>query len=110
MVDLALRAIAEPHRREILRLVQSVELSSGEIAARFDVTRPAISQHLRVLTDAGLVTVRSQGTRRLYKARPDGLSELKKFLEEFWGERLQALAEEAESEERRTKYGYTRRN
>ena len=84
MLDLALRAIAEPTRREILRLVQDSELPAGQIASRFDVTRPAISQHLRVLADAGLVTVRRDGTRLLYRARPEGLAELKQYLDSFW--------------------------
>ncbi len=71
-MEAALRAIAEPRRREILRLVWSAELPAGEIARRFDVTRPAISQHLSVLKEAGLVTERRDGTRRLYRARPEG--------------------------------------
>lgn len=102
-LEVALKAIAEPRRREILRLVQDVELSSGEIAARFSVTHPAISQHLRVLSDAGLVTVRRQGTRRLYRMRPEGLAELRKYLEDYWEDRLQLLAKAAEAEERRSK-------
>ena len=102
MIDLALRAIAEPRRRDILRLVQDVELSSGEIASHFEVTGPAISQHLRVLTDAGLVVLRKQGTRHLYRTRPEGIAELRSFLEEFWDGRLQMLKEAAEAEERRT--------
>lgn len=102
-LEVALKAIAEPRRREILRLVQDAELSSGEIAAHFSVTHPAISQHLRVLSDAGLVTVRRQGTRRLYRMRPEGLAELRKYLEDYWEDRLQLLAEAAEAEERRLK-------
>ena len=105
MVDLALRAIAEPRRREILRLVQDAELSSGEIAAHFEVTRPATSQHLRILADAGLVSVRRQGTRRLYRTRPEGLAELRAFLESFWDERLALLARAAGEEEQRKKEG-----
>ena len=101
MMDLALRAIAEPRRRDILLLVLDAESSSGEIASHFDVTGPAISQHLKVLVDAGLVMVRRQGTRRMYRARPEGLVGLRQFLEQFWGERLQVLAEEAEAEQRR---------
>ena len=101
MVDQAMRAIAEPRRREILRLIQHTETSSGEIAAHFDVSGPAISQHLRVLADAGLVTVRRQGTRRIYRARPEGLAELKEYLDEFWGDRLEVLKRVAEVEERR---------
>ena len=109
MLDLALRAIAEPRRREILGLVQEGELSSGEIASHFAVTRPAISQHLRVLTEAGLLNVRSQGTRRLYRARPEGLEELRAYLEEFWATRLRLLAQEAEVEQRRYDSGDTQR-
>jgi DNA-binding transcriptional ArsR family regulator len=98
-VETALKAIAEPHRRRILRLVWDSELSAGEIASHFDVTRPAVSQHLNVLKEAGLVSERRNGTRRLYRARPDGLVELKAFLDEFWGDRLELLKREAEREE-----------
>ncbi len=96
MLDLALRAIAEPTRREILRLVQDAELPAGRIASQFDVTRPAISQHLRVLTDAGLVTVRRDGTRLFYRARPEGLLELRQYLAGFWDEGLMRLKQAAE--------------
>lgn len=96
-----LDAIAEPRRREILRLVRERELSSGEIAANFDVTRPAISQHLGVLKQAGLLSERREGTKRLYRARPQGLAGLREFLDEFWSERLDVLTREAEQEERR---------
>lgn len=99
-MDAALKAIAEPRRRRILQLVRDDELSAGEIAAHFDVTRPAISQHLTVLKEAGLVNERRNGTRRLYEARPEGLAELKTFLEGFWDERLDALRREAERKER----------
>jgi len=100
-MDAALRAIAAPRRREILRLVWDDEVPAGEIAAHFDVSRPAISQHLKVLKDAGLVTERRLGTKRLYRARPEGLSELRAFMEGFWDERLDALKRAAEREERR---------
>jgi DNA-binding transcriptional ArsR family regulator len=99
-VEAALKAIAEPRRRRILTLVRDGELSAGEIAAHFDVTRPAISQHLTVLKEAGLVSERRNGTRRLYQARPEGLAELKIFLDGFWDERLEALRREAERKER----------
>ena len=79
-MDAALRAIAEPRRREILRLVRQTEMPAGTIASHFEVTRPAISQHLRVLLDAGLLTERRQGTRRLYRARPEGLTELREYV------------------------------
>ena len=99
-VDAALKALAEPRRRDILRLVWSQELAAGEIAARFDVTRPAISQHLRVLSEADLVTERRDGTRRLYRARPDTVEELQAFLARFWDERLDRLRDVAEAAER----------
>src|SRR4051812_16050491 len=99
-MEAVLRAIAEPRRRQILALVRDGELSAGEIASHFDVTRPAISQHLTVLKEAGLVNERRNGTRRLYQARPEGLAELRSFLEGFWDERLDALRREAERKER----------
>lgn len=101
-MDLLLHAIAEPRRRRILQLIQAKELPAGQIASHFDVTRSAVSQHLTVLKAAGLVHERREGTRRLYRARPEGLAELRAFLEEFWGERLQLLKEAAEAEERRS--------
>jgi DNA-binding transcriptional ArsR family regulator len=100
-MEAALKAIAEPRRRQILTLVRDEELAAGEIASHFDVSRPAVSQHLNVLKEAGLVSERRNGTRRLYRARPEGLADLKVFLEEFWDERLDALKREAEKEERR---------
>ena len=100
-MEAALRAIAAPRRRQILSLVRDGELSAGEIANHFDVTRPAISQHLNVLKEANLVSERRNGTRRLYQARPQGLVELKDFLEGFWEVRLDALKREAEKEERK---------
>ena len=99
-MDLALRALAAPRRREILRLVRHQELTSGAIAARFDVTGPAISQHLGVLKEAGLVSERREGTRRLYRARPDGLADVRRFVEDFWDDRLDRLREAAEEAQR----------
>ena len=84
----------------MLRLVWDAELTAGEIASHFELTRPAVSQHLGVLKEAGLVSERREGTRRLYRASPQGLVELKAFLDEFWGDRLEALKREAEREER----------
>src|SRR5947199_9573706 len=98
-MEAALKALAGPRRRQILTLVRDGELSAGEIAAHFDVTRPAVSQHLTVLKDAGLLSERRSGTRRLYRARPAGLADLKAFLEQFWDERLDALKRESEREE-----------
>jgi len=97
----ALRAIAEPRRQEILRLLGDRELASGEIAAHFNVSRPAISQHLQVLKAAGLVTERRMGTRHLYQVRPEALMELRAFLDQFWEVALSRLSEVAEAEQRR---------
>lgn len=103
-MEAALRAIAEPRRRRILELVADDELSAGEIASHFDVTRPAVSQHLTVLKGAGLLSERRDGTRRLYSVRREGLSELRDFLDSFWADgldRLKAAAEQAERAKRR---------
>jgi DNA-binding transcriptional ArsR family regulator len=100
-VQEALEAVVEPRRRRILRLVRDDELAAGAIATHFpDISRPAVSQHLRVLLDAGLLTERREGTRRLYRARPEGFAALRAFLEEFWDDRLDALRVEAEREQR----------
>jgi DNA-binding transcriptional ArsR family regulator len=102
-MDAALKAIAEPRRRAILELVWDAERSAGDIAAHFtDVSRPAISQHLTVLKEAGLVDERRDGVRRLYRARPDALSELREYIESFWQLRLRDLKVVAEAEERST--------
>jgi DNA-binding transcriptional ArsR family regulator len=100
-MEAALKAIAEPNRRRILTLVQNEELTAGEIASHFEVSRPAVSQHLTVLKEAGLVHERRNGTRRLYSVRPEGFNEVKTFLEAFWADKLEALKREAEQEERR---------
>jgi DNA-binding transcriptional ArsR family regulator len=102
-MDSALTAIAEPRRRAILGLIAASELSAGEIAGHFDVTRPAISQHLAVLRAAGLVTERRAGTRRYYRARPEGLKGLREWLETFWRGELEQLRLEAEREAKRTR-------
>jgi DNA-binding transcriptional ArsR family regulator len=94
----ALKAIAEPRRRAILRLVADDELAAGEIAAAFDVTRTAVSQHLTVLKNAGLVTERRQGTRRLYRARSEGLDGLREFLDEMWAASLDAARQIVEAD------------
>ena len=103
-MERALQAIAEPRRREILRLIQGQERTVGDIADRFEVTRPAISQHLRVLREAGLVVERRDGTRRFYRARPEGLVELRAYLEGFWDQQLEALKDAAEAEEERRRH------
>jgi DNA-binding transcriptional ArsR family regulator len=96
-----LKALAEPRRQAILALLGEQELASGEIARHFSVSRPAISQHLQVLRAAGLVSERWEGTRHLYQARPEGLTELRAYIEQFWGDALGRLRRAAEAEERR---------
>lgn len=93
-------AIAQPTRREILRLLTDGELSAGEVARRFDVTQPAISQHLKVLRETGLVTQRREATRRLYRIRREGLGDLHGFLTELLPSGLEKLKQAAEAEER----------
>jgi DNA-binding transcriptional ArsR family regulator len=91
-----LKALAEPQRVAILRLVHAQELPAGEIAKRFSSTRQAVSQHLRLLTDAGLLEERREGTRRLYRLRPEAFAQLRDFLGTFWDERLGSLKREVE--------------
>ena len=100
-MDAALKALAEPRRREILRLVWSQELPATDIAAHFrEVSRPAISQHLGVLRGAGLVTERRQGTRRLYTADRDEMERLRQFLDDYWTSGLERLRDVAEAAQR----------
>lgn len=100
-MDRVARALAAPRRREILSLVRDDELSAGEIASRFDVSRPAISQHLSALREASLLSERRDGTRRLYRAQPEALAGLRDFLNEFWTDRLERLKLAAELEQQR---------
>ena len=97
MSDIAFQALAEPRRRAILRLVRDRPRSVNEIAGHFDVTQQAISQHLKVLKDAGLVAVRPHGQQRLYVVRPEGLDGLRDFLAEFWPEHLLHLKSAVEA-------------
>ena len=87
----SLAAINHPHRRAILRLVWDAELSSRDIAANFDVTWQAISHNLRVLREAGLVSERREGTRRLYRAERDRLGPLEGVLTSMWRQDLERL-------------------
>ena len=97
-MDEALRALAEPRRRAILRLVAHSELAAGEIAGYFEVTRPAVSQHLTVLKNAGLLTERKVATRRLYRARPEGLAGLRQFLDQMWASSLEVARDLVEAD------------
>ena len=100
-MDSALKALAEPRRREILRLVWTSELPAAQIASHFtDVTRPAISQHLRVLKDANLVCERREGSRRLYRANPVEIAQLRTSLEQYWMGGLARLQDAAEAVQR----------
>lgn len=100
--DQALHALAEPRRRAILRLVARHELAAGEIAAAFEVSRTAISQHLTVLKNAGLLTERRAGTRRFYRARAAGLAALREFLDEMWSGALDTARRLVEADRGRT--------
>lgn len=95
---LALKALGEPRRVEILRLLRAGPRAVGEIAAEVDVSQQAASQHLAVLGKAGLVEARREGTRRLYGIRPDGFAPIAAFVESFWAPRLLALKDELEKE------------
>jgi DNA-binding transcriptional ArsR family regulator len=92
----AAAAIADPIRRRVLELVRDRELPAGELAAHFDVSRPAVSKHLRVLREAGLVHERRTGRLRLYRADPAPLAELREWLDGYWAGRLSTLKEVAE--------------
>ena len=89
--EAALAALAEPRRRAILQLVRDQPRSVNEIAERVEVTQQAVSQHLHVLRDAGLVEVQAQGQRRLYVMRPEGLASIEAYLARLWPARLQHL-------------------
>jgi DNA-binding transcriptional ArsR family regulator len=104
-MEAVMRALAEPRRRRILELVREGELTAGEIASAFEVSRPAVSQHLTVLRQAGLLAERRQGTKRLYRVRPEGLADVREFVEAFWDERLERLRLAAELEEGRRRSG-----
>lgn len=97
-MDAQLRALAEPTRRAIFELVADGELAAGDIARRFDVSRPAISQHIGVLKEAGLIAERRDGVRRLYSADFSGLAGLKRFVDRFWAVGLGNLKTAAERE------------
>jgi DNA-binding transcriptional ArsR family regulator len=92
----ALRAIANPRRRAMLELVWDRERTAGELAAGSGLSAPAASQHLKVLRDAGLVRVRADANRRLYRADPQRIAEVRAALEAFWGERLERMRDELE--------------
>ncbi|HWA65553.1 MAG TPA: metalloregulator ArsR/SmtB family transcription factor [Mycobacteriales bacterium] len=99
--DVVLRALADPHRRQILRLVRTGELAAGEIASHFDASQQAVSHHLQVLARAGLLSERRDGVRRLYALDPHGLDPVRGVLAELWPATLQRLKQVVEAEQRR---------
>ena len=95
--DAALKALAEPHRRAILQLVSHDARSVGDIASHLDITPQAVSQHLKVLHEAGLVDQRREGTRHLFLVNPGGFSAVQQFLADFWTHHLGQLHSTLES-------------
>jgi DNA-binding transcriptional ArsR family regulator len=100
--DAALRALAHPRRRQMLECVADVERTSSDLAVRCRLSKPAASQHLKVLREADLVSVRSDGNRRFYQARSDRVADVLTMLDRFWGERLGALRGEVAGTKRRS--------
>jgi DNA-binding transcriptional ArsR family regulator len=92
----ALAVLADPTRREVFERLRAGPHAVNAIAAGMPVSRPAVSQHLKVLKDAGLVEERSEGVRRIYSVRREGLAELRDWLDSFWGDALEAFKAEAE--------------
>ena len=102
-LDAVAHALADGTRRGLLRLVRDGERAAGDLAAAFpEMSRPAVSQHLRVLRAAGLVSTRPDGNQRLYRARTEGLAEVWQFIDEMWTDRLGKLKQAAERTARET--------
>lgn len=98
--DSALAALADPTRRQVFEHLRSGPRAVGEIAEEMPVSRPAVSQHLKVLKEAGLVADRAEGARRVYYIDPHGLGPLRKWLDQFWDQALAAFHDEIERQER----------
>ena len=98
--NLAFAALADPTRREVFERLAERPQAVGELAERLPVSRPAVSQHLRVLKEAGLVTDRPDGARRVYQIDPQGLGQVRAWLDQFWDVALAAFAAEAERDEK----------
>ncbi|WP_371168351.1 ArsR/SmtB family transcription factor [Aliiroseovarius sp. 2305UL8-7] len=90
----SLIALADPTRRQVFEAVAKAPRPVGALAKGLPVSRPAVSQHLKVLSDAGLVVCHEQGTRRIYAVRPEGLAELRQWLDQYWGDVLESFAQE----------------
>lgn len=93
-----LRALAQPQRLAILEVLRAGEMRAGDIADHFELTRPAISQHLRALVDAELIVERREGTSRFYRIRSEGFDDLRGFIDRFWSDRLVSLKLAVEDE------------
>jgi DNA-binding transcriptional ArsR family regulator len=96
-VSKGLIALADPTRREIFERLAEAPAAVGEMASRLPVSRPAVSQHLKVLKEAGLVSDRVDGTRRIYRIEPEGLRDLRDYLDGFWNRSLAAFKDGVES-------------
>ena len=92
-----LSALGDPTRRQVFEAVSRKPRAVGELASDLPVSRPAVSQHLKVLSDAGLVTCRVEGTRRIYGARPEGLADLRAWLDRYWSDVLENFANEIDA-------------
>lgn len=101
--ELALAALADPTRRQVFELLRSGPRSVGALAEKLPVSRPAVSQHLKVLKAARLVADRAEGTRRVYSIDPEGLAAMRRWLDGFWDEALTAFAAQAAAEAKRIK-------
>jgi DNA-binding transcriptional ArsR family regulator len=101
--DVVLRALADPHRRQMLDLVRDRELAAGQIATHFAITQQAVSQHLRLLERAGLVSERREGARRLYRFRPESLEPVRTLLADLWPDALQRLKQVVEQDKSQKK-------
>jgi DNA-binding transcriptional ArsR family regulator len=95
------KALADDSRRQVLMLLKNKERTPSEIATHFDFTLPALSAHLKVLRDAELVNERREGQNRYYSVNRDGMSEMMRFFDQFWDDRLKSLKEYVENKERR---------
>lgn len=98
-----LDALGDPTRRALLERLQSRPLSVGELAAPLPISRPAVSKHLKVLSDAGLVTHATEGTRNVYRVDPDGFAELRRWTGQFWDEALERFADHVRGRRRTTR-------
>ena len=97
--QVALKALADPTRRSVLERLRRGPLAVGELAEALPVTRPAVSQHLKVLRNAGLVREARMGTRRIYSVEIEGLAELRRYLDTFWGDVLAAFEQHADKDD-----------